>query len=48
MYPVPLVPPDLQRLMRQGEVRRISHGAVTVEDVLERARVAMAEQDDDE
>jgi hypothetical protein len=40
-----LIPPDLPQLMRQGEARRISHGPSTIGEVLDRARLAMDEED---
>ena len=47
LYPLPgqLLPPDLDRLRQQGDVRRIRHGPMTVAQVLERARREMDEQD---
>ena len=46
LYPLPL--PDLDRAVDRGEVRRVQHGPMTVERVLERARAEMDEQDERE
>lgn len=44
-YPQELVPPDLAKITQQGEVRRISHGPMTVAEVLDRARDEMDAED---
>jgi hypothetical protein len=46
LHPLPgALRPDLERLATEGEVRRLHRGPQTVQQVLDGAREAMAEED---